>query len=237
MSTAAPNPGVSLVAALLLAAACAQAQPAPPLPQGAKAGPWVDLLAGNASAWRGYKATTLPAGWQFDAATGILTRAAAADDIVTKAQFGDFELELEWRVGPRGNSGVFYRAGEGTESIYENAPEMQILDNAGHRDGLNPKTSAGSNYALNAPVADVTRPAGEWNRARIVAFGAHVEHWLNGTKVVEYELWSDAWKAAVAASKFNEWPTYGLAKRGHIGLQDHGDVVSFRNIRIRELTR
>ena len=138
---------------------------------------------------------------------------------------------------PAQHPSVFYRAGEGTEVIYENAPEMQILDNGGHPDGRNSMTSSGSNYALNAPSADLTKPVGEWNRARIVAVGSHVEHWLNGTKVVEYEQWSPAWKALVDASKFKQWPTYGLAKRGHLGLQDHGDVVSFRNIRVRELTR
>ena len=223
-----------LVGAMFTAVSCAYAQQ---LPAGAKAGAWTNLLDGSASAWRGYRATTLPAGWTFDAATGILTRAAAGGDIVTRAEYGDFELELEWRVGAKGNSGVFYRAGEGTESIYENSPEMQILDNGGHRDGLTPLTAAGANYALNAPSADLTRPVGEWNRARIVAVGAHVEHWLNGTKVVEYELWSPAWKAGVAGAKFREWPTYGRATRGRIGLQDHGDVVSFRSIRIREITR
>jgi len=215
--------------------ACAPAAPGaqPPVATTAPVGTWIDLQ--RADAWRGYRNDVLPEGWEFDAATGILTRARGGGDIITRAQFADFELELEWKVGPRGNSGIFYRATEGTRRIYENAPEMQILDNSGHNDGRNTITSAGSNYALDAPSADVTRPVGEWNSVRIVARGPLVEHWLNGTKVVEYELWSDAWKAKVAAAKFREWPAYGWADRGYIGLQDHGDVVQFRNMRVREI--
>jgi hypothetical protein len=212
--------------------------PSQRLPGGARyAGGWLNLLVDPAVQWRGYRQDSLPGGWRFDPATRELTRAAAAGDLITRAQWSDFELELEWKVGPRGNSGIFYRANEGTTRIYENAPEYQILDNTGHPDGRNSGTSAGANYALHAPAADVTRPVGEWNEARIVAVGAHVEHWLNGVKVVEYEMGSADWAARVQASKFAQWPTYGLATRGHIGLQDHGDVVSFRNIRIRELGR
>jgi hypothetical protein len=204
---------------------------AAPTPAGV--GAWIDLQ--QADAWRGYRRNDLPSGWEFDATSGELTRRRGGGDIITRAQFTDFELELEWKVGARGNSGVFYRANEGTRVIYENAPEMQILDNTGHADGRNTLTSAGSNYALDAPVRDVTRAVGEWNRARIVARGAKVEHWLNDVKVVEYEAWTDAWKSKVAASKFSAWPTYGLGRRAHIGLQDHGDVVFFRNIRVREI--
>jgi hypothetical protein len=214
-------------------AACARGGAQPPAPATTPAGTWIDLQ--RADAWRGYRRETLPDGWRFDAATGILTRAAGGGDIITRQQFADFELELEWKVGPRGNSGVFYRATEGTRRIYENAPEMQILDNTGHADGRNSLTSAGANYALHAPAQDVTRPVGEWNRVRIVARGAHVEHWLNGVKVVEYEMWTDDWKAKVAASKFAAWPAYGWGDRGYIGLQDHGDVVQFRGLRVREL--
>lgn len=226
------------VALLLAGTSCARAQESTsPLPAGVKAGAWTDLLNGSAASWRGYKVDSLPSGWRYDAAAGTLTRERPAGDIVSRAEYTDFELELEWRVGPKGNAGVFYHATEATDVIYENAPEMQILDNGGHNDGKNPLTSAGSNYALNAPSADVTRPVGEWNQARIVILGPHVEHWLNGTKVVEYELWSPAWVESVKKSKFDQWPTYGLARRGHIGLQDHGDIVNFRHIRIRELTR
>ena len=226
------------VALLLAGTSCARAQESiSPLPPGVKAGAWTDLLNGSAASWRGYKVDSLPSGWRYDAAAGTLTRERPAGDIVSRAEYTDFELELEWRVGLKGNAGVFYHATEATDVIYENAPEMQILDNGGHNDGKNPLTSAGSNYALNAPSADVTRPVGEWNQARIVILGPHVEHWLNGTKVVEYELWSPAWVESVKKSKFDQWPTYGLARRGHIGLQDHGDVVAFRHIRIRELTR
>ncbi len=203
----------------------------------ARTGPWVDLLAGGAAKhWRGYRADSLPSAWQVDA-QGVLTRTRFGGDIITRQQFQDFEFEIEWKVGPRGNSGIFYHATEGTNVIYENAPEMQVLDNGGHRDGGNPLTSAGANYALDAPVRDVTKPVGEWNKARIVVLGARVEHWLNDVKVVEYERWTPEWTAKVKASKFNQWPSYGLAKRGHIGLQEHGDVISFRNIRVRELSR
>lgn len=229
-----------LGAALLATAGCARAQQpmAGPLPAGVRAGAWTDLLAGGAAAhWRGYKVDSLPSAWAYDAATGTLTRTRFGGDIVTRAQYGDFELVLEWKVGPKGNSGIFYHATEGTAVIYENAPEMQVLDNGGHRDGGSPLTSAGANYALDAPVRDVTRPVGEWNEARIVAVGPHVEHWLNGVKLLEYERWTPEWTAKVQASKFAQWPSYGLARRGHIGLQEHGDVVSFRRIRIRELSR
>lgn len=114
---------------------------------------------------------------------------------------------------------------------------MQVLDNAEHVDGRNPKTSAGSNYALHAPPRDVTQPVGLYNQVRIVVDGPHVEHWLNGEKVVEYELWSQEWEKQVAGSKFASMPDYGREKTGRIALQDHGDKVWFRNIKIRRLDK
>jgi hypothetical protein len=183
--------------------------------------------------WRGYNRTGLPEGWQ--AVDGALTRTGSGGDIVTTEQFANFELELEWMVRPAGNSGVFYRAVESADPIYYSAPEMQVLDDAGHADGRTPLTSAGANYGLHPAPAGVVKPANEWNAVRLIVNGNHVEHWLNGQRIVEYELHSPDWKQRVAASKFNEWPAYGQATRGHIGLQDHGDWVAFRNIRIRVL--
>src|SRR5919202_1955113 len=112
---------------------------------------------------------------------------------------------------------------------------MQGLDDARHADGKSRLTSAGAAYGLYPSPAGVVKPAGEWNKVRLVVNGAHVEHWLNGQKVVEYELWSPDWEAKVKASKFAAWPGYGRARRGHIALQDHGNQVWFRNIRIRRL--
>jgi hypothetical protein len=142
---------------------------------------------------------------------------------------------LEWKVGPAGNSGIMFRVTGDAKLPYETGPEMQVLDNAGHKDGAAPVTAAGSNYALHAPVRDVTRPVGEWNAVRLVVRGAHVEHWLNGVKLLEYELWSPDWEARVKASKFATMPGYGRAKRGHLVLQDHNDPVWYRNIRVRPL--
>lgn len=212
--------------------------PSLPLPAGVKAGAWVDLFAGGPSRhWRGYKQDTLPSAWAYDAASNTITRTRFGGDIITRQQYADFEFEIEWKVIPGGNSGIFYHATEGTAVIYENAPEMQVLDNQRHNDGKNTLTSAGANYGLNAPARDVTRPVGEWNRARVVVIGSHVEHWLNGEKLLEYELWTPEWTEKVSKTKFAQWPTYGLARRGHIGLQEHGDLIHFRHARVRELSR
>jgi hypothetical protein len=183
--------------------------------------------------WRGYGREDVPEAWTVE--DGTLTLVGEGGDIITEEQFDDFELALEWKVEPGGNSGVFYRAVEGLDWIYQGAPEMQILDDAGHVDGQAEITSAGSNYALHGAPRGVVHPAGEWNEARVVVRGDHVEHWLNGVLVVEYELGSEDWSARVAGSKFAAWPAYGTADRGHIGLQDHGNRVWFRNIKVRTL--
>lgn len=184
--------------------------------------------------WRVFRGEGVSDGWAVE--DGAITRVAdGAMDIVTREEFEDFELALEWRVEPGGNSGVFIRASEEVDRIFEGAPEMQVLDDARHVDGGNPLTSAGANYGLHAPSEDVVRPAGEWNRARIRVDGDRVTHWLNGVQVVDYRLWTEEWEALVAGSKFAEWPGYGTFRRGHIGLQDHGDRVQFRSIRVREL--
>ena len=197
-------------------------------------GEWRVLFDGaSTAAWRGFKKDSLPAGWQI--VDGALTRVAGGGDIVTRDEFANFELTLEWRIAPGGNSGVMFRVSEDSGATYETGPEMQVLDDRGHRDGQSRLTAAGSNFALDSAPAGVVKPAGEWNAARLVVNGAHVEHWLNGVKVVEYELWTAEWQAKVAASKFRQWGQYGLNRSGHIALQDHGDRVSYRNIRIRVL--
>jgi len=184
--------------------------------------------------WRGWRKDHCPEGWQV--INGCLVRVAPAGDLTTIEEFDDFELSLEWRISPGGNSGIFFRADERLEYPWQSAPEMQVLDNAEHPDGKNPRTSAGANYALHAPSRDVTQPVGLFNRVRIVACGNHVEHWLNDVKVVEYELGSPEWEKLVAESKFKTMPHYGRVRRGHIVLQDHGDKVWYRNIKIRPLS-
>lgn len=182
--------------------------------------------------WRGFRSTGMPAGWQ--AVDGALTRVAEAGYIVTVDTFESFELAFDWRIAPGGNSGVLFRVTEDVELPWHAGPEYQILDNAGHPDGLAPETSAGAAYALHAPYRDATRPPGEWNTARVVVSGDHVEHWLNGENVVEYEIGSDEWRARVATSKFAPFTNFGRVRSGRIALQDHGAEVAFRNIKIRK---
>lgn len=196
---------------------------------------WIALT--DLSAWRGYRRSDLPSNWQVEDGTIVLRPGDNGGDIITRDQYDDFELALEWRVPPAGNSGIFYRATEDYEVIWYGAPEIQVLDDAAHPDGADPATSAGALYALYPPTEEAVRPAGEWNALRVVARGAHVEHWLNGVKIVEYEAWSDDWYDRVEASKFSEYPDFGEARSGHIGLQDHGDTVWYRDIRIRPIER
>ena len=196
-----------------------------------RAAGWRLLFDGKTTAgWRGFKMDSLPSGWQV--VNGALTRVAAAGDIVTREQFRDFELSLEWNVAPGGNSGIFYRASEDGDAIYWTAPEMQVLDDARHADGKSRLTAAGSAFGLYPAPAGAVKPAGEWNQVRLLVNGHHVEHWLNGVKVVEYELLSPDWEARVKASKFAPHPHYGRNAKGYIGLQDHGDRVAYRTIKI-----
>ncbi len=234
----------------VLAAGCATSPAASkspgsaPAPAGATAtvstsmgapGAWRPLFDGHSLAgWRGYKSDSAPQGWH--AVNGELTKSGPTEDLISRDEFGDFELAFDWKLAQGGNAGVFYHANEEYDHIYWSGPEYQLLDDAHHPDGHNRLTSAGAAYGLYAPPAGVVKPAEEWNSSRIVVRGAHVEHWLNGQKVVEYELWSPDWEARVLASKFHEYPNYGRAHRGHIGLQgDHDGALAMRDIRIREL--
>jgi hypothetical protein len=182
--------------------------------------------------WRDFKRTDT-FGW--DVQNGTIHHAGDGADLMTVGEYKDFELRLDWKIAPGGNSGIFYRATEEYPEIYWSGPEMQVLDDSGHADGRNRLTSAGSAYGLYAAPAGIVRSAGEWNQVRIVVRGHHVEHWMNGLKVVEYELGSPDWSAKVAASKFHEWPNYGKAPQGHIGVQVHGNEVWYRSVRIRVL--
>jgi hypothetical protein len=197
--------------------------------------PWVNLLADTTlSGWHNYSTQGAPVvGWTLS--NGELVRSGRGGDLTTNRTYTNFELELEWQVGPGGNSGVIYRIDHSGERSYISGPEMQILDDAVHADGKNPLTSAGANYALHAAPRGVVKPAGQWNSARLLVRGNHVEHWLNGVKVVEYELGSADWEERRRNSKFANAAQYGRASSGHIALQDHGDRVLFRNVRIREL--
>jgi hypothetical protein len=199
-----------------------------------KASGFMPLFDGTSLAgWRGYKTPTPPAGWK--AVNGELVRDAAGGDLMTVDEFQDFELRLEWKISKNGNSGIMFRVGTSGDTPWTTGPEFQILDNAGHKDGQSPLTSAGSNYAVHPPVKDVTKPVGEWNDVRLIVRGSHVEHWMNGVKLLEYEIGSDDWDTRVKASKFATMPGYGRMPRGYIVLQDHGDLVSYRNIRIKRL--
>jgi len=195
-------------------------------------GGWKSL--NDPSAWRGYKADTIPSRWVF--ANGVLTKTRPVDDIVSKDEFANFELELEWKIGDAGNSGIFYRGTEEYDHIYWSGPEYQLLDNIKASDNKTPLTRAAAVYGLYPAPDGHVKPIGEWNSTRIVARGNHVEHWLNGFLMEQYELLSPDWEAKVKASKFKDWPNYGRAKKGHIALQgDHNGELSFRNIRIRVL--
>jgi 3-keto-disaccharide hydrolase len=183
--------------------------------------------------WRGYYSEELPDGWR--ARDGMLERFGGGGDIMTVPEFTNFELTLEWRLEEGGNSGIFYLAATGSDNIFMVAPEMQVLDDAVHPDGQNPLTSAGANYGLHPAPRGVVHPVGEWNSIRIRVQDERVEHWLNGQKIVEYVIGSPEWTELVANSKFAQWPEYGTARTGHIGLQDHGDPVWYRDIKIREI--
>jgi hypothetical protein len=186
--------------------------------------------------WRVYHKQDIPPAWTVEDGAIALTKGGAGD-LMTIEEFGDFDLTLEWKISPKGNSGVIYHVKEldDAKDTYNTGPEMQVLDNDGHADGKIPSHRAGAIYDLVVPQNAVPKPVGEWNQARILVSKGHIEHWLNGVKVAESSYGDANWKAMVAKSKFGVMPHFGLAMNGHIALQDHGNPVWYRNIKIRKL--
>lgn len=195
--------------------------------------------------WRGYEKTDFPKGWNIeDNAIHCIGsgkgEAGQGGDIITREKFKNFELTLEWKISEGGNSGIFYLAQEiPGEPIWKSAPEMQVLDNAKHPDarlGVDGNRQAGSLYDLIPAKPQNAKPAGEWNTVKIVVYRGTVVHYQNGVQVLEYHLWTDDWKKMCANSKFKDYKWFvDTAPEGYIGLQDHGDDVWFRNIKIRKL--
>jgi hypothetical protein len=182
--------------------------------------------------WRGFRKPDLPAGWR--TVDGTLHRAERAGDIITRATFTSFELSLQWKVEGVGNSGIFFGVSEEADEIWQSGPEMQVLnDDANPKIG--PKQYCGGNYDLHPPKVRAARPVGQWNSVRIIVSGRQVELWLNDQQTVSYELGSEDWEQRVAASKFKKFPLYGRVTDGHLALQDHGDPVWYRDIKVRPL--
>lgn len=195
---------------------------------------WQLLFDGSSThGWHSYLEKNVE-GWQ--AADGLLFTPGKQGDIVTDKEYENFELMVEWKIEEQGNSGIFYYVVESPayKRISVTGPEFQIIDDENYPQELADNQKTGSNSDVKAPTVFVCKPPGEWNLTQILANQGHVEHWLNGEKVVEFEMDSPEWKSLVANSKFASL-NYAKARKGRIGLQDHGGPVAFRNVKIREL--
>jgi len=203
---------------------------------------WQLLFDGSTTAgWRAYNQPDFPEqGWEVQEGNLVVLAEGGGGDIITDATFESFELSLEFKVSPGSNGGIFYWVVEiPDEAMWHGAPEYQLLDDAAYTaDGQDMSTHlTGHNYDLHSSTETAINPVGEWNVAKIVVDGDHAEHWLNGVKMVEYDRRSPEWNELVAGSKFSAYPEYGQAQSGHIGLQDHGYLMWFRNIKIRPINQ
>lgn len=194
----------------------------------------------NLDGWRSYGGGRPSASWVVRDGTLTLTANShkmSGADLVTADSYGAFELTLDWKLEQGGNSGVLYLARNmpRTKFIYETGLEMQILDDVGHPDGKFPSHRAGALYDLTTPPQGAARPVRSWNHARLLVEPGHIRQWLNGVPTADVSYGDATWRARVAGSKFSTMPLFGTFDRGMIGLQDHGEPVAFRNIKIRQL--
>jgi hypothetical protein len=198
---------------------------------------WIVLFEGKGTdAFRGFRTKEFPSSSWTVQQGALRSVPGRGVDLITREKFTDFDLELDWAVSKGANSGILYGVSEETSETYWSGPEMQVNDDTNHSDGETPKYSAGALYDLIAPNASKKlNPTGEWNHARIVSRKGHVEHWLNGAKILEYE-WSGAETLGlIAQSKFKTAPDFMKHREGYVALQHHGAEVRYRNIRIRRL--
>ncbi|HEY1889334.1 MAG TPA: DUF1080 domain-containing protein [Steroidobacteraceae bacterium] len=183
--------------------------------------------------WRGYSEAQFPQrSWSLD--DNVLRALAGGPqvDLITRERFRDFALYFEWRLPRGGNSGVLYRVDEQLEHSWQSGPEMQLLDDEHHQDGANALTSCGALYGLIGPWHDQRDIANAYHSTRLVVQGSRVEHWIDDTQVLGYDLESEEVKERIARSKFREWPQFSLLADGHIALQHHGTEAWFRRLRI-----
>lgn len=201
-----------------------------------KSNGWQLLFNGeNLSGWKAFQAKQI-SGWKV--IDGVMNNSGEGSDhggdIISKDKFQNFELFLEWKVSPKSNSGIFFHVNEKIgKAIYESGPEYQLIDDKGWPEKLNDDQYSGANYGMHPPKKAVVKDVKEWNQTRIIVDGKHVQHFLNGNKIVDYYLWDTDWNMKKQNGKWKDYPYYGLAKKGNIGLQDHGGLVQFRNIKIR----
>ena len=198
---------------------------------------WILLFDGTTmNGWRSYK-NKESEGWDvkngelYCKEEGVKKRV----DLITNNKYENYELLIDWKIAPKKNSGIIYMVTEENNASYESGPEYQLIDDLGYPSKLSDKQLSGANYDMHAPTAKVAKPAGEFNQTKIVINKGHVEHWLNGTKVVDYQLWTPEWEQVKANSKWKDVKAYGMSKSGHIALQDHGGGVAFKNIKLKPL--
>ena len=207
---------------------------------------WISLFDGKTTkGWHKYGGTTVGAAWKVSDGTLFLDTStkngfqiANGGDIVTDDEYENFDLKLEWKISPGGNSGIMFNVHEDPakyQYTFMTGPEMQVLDDARNEDGKIYKHHAGDLYDLIACSKKTVKPVGEWNQAEIKLLNGKLDLYLNGENVVSTTMWDDNWNKLVAGSKFKSMPGFAKFKKGHIALQDHGFVVSYRNIMIKKL--
>lgn len=204
---------------------------------------WISLFDGKTTnGWHAYNKTGIGKAWKVEDGALRLDAASKKEgqteggDIVTDQEFEDFHLKLDWKISPKGNSGVIFYSKEDPQyaQMWHTGPEMQILDNDGHSDAQIHKHRTGDLYDL-IESKEAVKPVGEWNTAEIVSKGGKLDFYLNGQHTLSTTMWDDNWRRMIAASKFKDMPAFGTIRKGRIGLQDHGDDVWFRNIMIKRL--
>jgi Domain of Unknown Function (DUF1080) len=210
-----------------------------PLTKKEKQQGWHLLFDGKTTkGWHTYLKPTASAAWKVE--DGVLQldpKAPDQGDLVTDKEYENYELWLEWKISPEGNSGIIFGVHEDTtlKETYLSGIEMQVLDNEKAEDNKKANHLAGSLYDMKAPSASVAKPAGEWNVAKISKKDGHLIFWLNGTEIINVQMGSPEWQELLNNSKFKTWANFAKYPKGKIALQDHGHVVAFRSIEIREL--
>ena len=203
---------------------------------------YISLFNGeNLDGWHGFNKTGEVENWKIENGAMVCLGAApdaSGGDLVSDREFENFELLWEWKVTKEANSGLMYHVVESDKypAPYETGPEYQMIDDVNFPDALEESQKAGADYGMYPANADKKlMPVGEWNSSKIIFNKGHVEHWLNGEKILEFEAWSDDWNKRKAEGKWKDFPDYGMAKKGRIALQDHGNKVYFKDIYIKEL--